>query len=213
MSMAETRTPSHERVIRIAALCGSLRPGSYTRAALKLALDSAAGAQVETELIDLRGYTLAFQDGVRETARPPDVTRLSEALRSADGILIGTPEYHGSFSGVLKNALDWMGFEEFEGKMVGLLGVSGGVMGAHEALNGLRTIGRSLHAWVVPEQVSIAEAWKVFEDDGRMKDGDVEERIRRLGRQVARFARLHKCEAALEFLENWEKAPVNPGGA
>ena len=212
MSMSETRTPSREPVIRIAALCGSLRPGSYTRAALKLALESAAEMQAETELIDLREYTLAYQDGLRDAARPPDVARLSEALRRADGILLGTPEYHGSFSGVLKNALDLMGFDEFEGKMVGLLGVSGGVMGAHEALNGLRTIGRSLHAWVVPEQVSIAEAWKVFGEDGRVKSSEVEDRIRRFGRQVARFARLHRCEGALEFLENWEKAPVNPGG-
>jgi FMN reductase len=50
-------------------------------------------------------------------------------------------------AGVLKNALDLMGFEEFEGKVVGLVAVSGGAMGGLSALNGLRDISRALHAW------------------------------------------------------------------
>jgi len=54
---------------------------------------------------------------------------LREEVKQAHGIILGTPEYLGSYSGVLKNALDLMGFEEFEGKMLGLLGVSGGAMG------------------------------------------------------------------------------------
>ena len=56
---------------------------------------------------------------------PPGVGKLREEVRAAEGIILGTPEYHGGFSGVLKNALDLMGFDEFEGKMMGLVGVSG----------------------------------------------------------------------------------------
>ena len=115
-------------------------------------------------------------------------------------------------SGVLKNALDLMGFDEFEGKMIGLVGVSGGRMGAHDALGTLRNVGRALHAWVIPEQASVPEAWKVFTDDGKITDPQLETRLKEVGRQLTRFARLHKCENALDFVRNWQKAQVNPGG-
>ncbi|MEO2055252.1 MAG: NADPH-dependent FMN reductase [Nitrospira sp.] len=125
---------------------------------------------------------------------------------------MATPEYHGSFSGVLKNALDLMGFDEIEGKMIGLLDVSGGKLGALNALNGLRVVGRALHAWVIPEQTSIPEAWGMFDDEGNISDTELKGRIMELGRQVARFSYLHTSEGAQEFLRAWEGAPLNPGG-
>ncbi len=112
---------------------------------------------------------------------------------------------------MLKNALDLMGFDELEGKMIGLLGVSGGKLGAAHALSSLRAIGRALHAWVIPQEAWVPEAWNVFESDGRLKDPQYEERLKEVGRQVARFAYLHTSEKALEFLRLWEGAPVNPG--
>lgn len=192
-------------------ICGSLRQGSYTRAALNAALRGAAEAGARTQLLDLVEYGLGFA-GRGEGDEMESVATLRRQVREADGIILGTPEYHGSFSGVLKNALDLMGFTEFEGKMVGLVGVSGGKMGAFDALNGLRNVGRALHAWVVPEQASVPEAWKVFDDSGQIKDTEIAERLLTVGRQVTRFARLHKCAAAAEFLKGWEAAPVNPGG-
>jgi FMN reductase len=201
-----------ETSVRIAAICGSLRPGSYTKMALEVALRGAGGDGGETDLIDLRDFRLAFADGGGDEGHTaPDVVLFRERVKAADGILLGTPEYHGSFSGVLKNALDLTGFGEWEGKMLGLVGVSGGRMGAFEAINSLRHIGRSLHAWVVPEQVSIPEAWKVFDEAGHPRDAAIEKRLQEVGRQVSRFARLHKCAAAHDFLRDWEKAPDNPG--
>jgi FMN reductase len=197
--------------IRIVGISGSLRTGSYTRRAVECALLGAAEAGAQTQLIDLTEYQLVFRDGKDETAYPNDVFRLRQDVKQATGVILGTPEYHGSFSGVLKNSLDLMGFDEFEGKMIGLVGVSGGRMGAFDALNSLRNIGRALRAWVIPEQASVPEAWKVFTDDGRISDPQLEERLKDVGRQVARFARLHKCENALEFLSNWQKAQANPG--
>ena len=70
---------------------------------------------------------------------------------------------------MLKNALDLMGFDEFEGKMIGLVGVSGGAMGAFEALNSLRNIGRALHAWVVPEQAAVPEAGRYSNASGAIR--------------------------------------------
>src|SRR5262249_11195140 len=196
--------------VRVAAVCGSLRRDSFTRMALAIALRGAAERGCETELIDLRNFQLVFASGGGGT-HAGDVERFRGRLRAADGIILGTPEYHGSLSGVLKNALDLTGFAEWEGKMLGLVGVSGGRMGAHEALNTLRHIGRSLHAWVIPEQVSIPEAWKSFDAEGNLKDRVLEDRLREVGRQVARFAYLHKCATAHDFLADWQVAHPNPG--
>lgn len=199
--------------IHVVGICGSIRPGSFTRMALVEALAGAAADGATTQLIDLRDYRLPFvttADGPEQQS--PDVLRLRTEMKSADGIILATPEYHGSFSGVLKNAIDLMGFDEFEGKMVGLVGVSGGRMGASDALNTLRSVGRVLHAWVLPQQVSIPEARSLFDSAGQIKDEQLGRRLRDTGAQVARFARVHKCANAEEFVQLWQKAPENPGG-
>jgi NAD(P)H-dependent FMN reductase len=203
-----------EAPIKVIGLCGSLRKGSYTRMALEIVLAGAAELGADIHLIDLRNYNLVFCDGERdESTYPQDVFNLRNKVKAAQGLILGTPEYHSSLSGVLKNALDLMSFKEFEGKMVGLVGVSGGSMGAINALNTLRTIGRSLHAWILPEQVSIPQSWKVFDEtEGRIKDSEIEQRLMEMGRQVSRFAYLHTSEKSQEFLRLWETAPVNPGG-
>jgi FMN reductase len=199
--------------IRIVAICGSLRLGSYTRMALQVALRGARESGAEATLIDLRDYQLIFCDGKEnESGYPKDVFRIRDDVKRAHGLILGTPEYHGGVSGVLKNALDLLGFDELEGKMIALVGVSGGALGAVHALSHLRTVGRALHAWVIPEQVAISEAWKVFDEEGNLKNPEVEKRLLEVGRQVARFSYLHTSEKALEFLRVWEGAPLNPGG-
>lgn len=200
------------RDLKIAAISGSIRPGSYTRMAIAVALSGAAEFGVTTELIDLCDYALPHV-GSKQDSEHPEALRLREAVKSAHGIILGTPEYHGGFSGVLKNALDLMGFEEFESKVIGLVAVSGGTMGGSIALSGLRTVGRALHAWVIPEEAGVPEAWKAFAADGSVTDPKMEARLKNVGLQVARFTRLHRCEKALDFLREWEKAPDNPGGS
>jgi NAD(P)H-dependent FMN reductase len=203
---------SPEKAVRVVGLCGSLRHGSFTKMALKAALSAAASPVCETELIDLLDFNLFFADGRPERGGvSPDLERFRARIRSSDGVIIGTPEYHGSFTGVLKNALDLTGFTEWQGKMIALIGVSGGRMGAYNALNSLRDIGRSLHAWVIPEQVVIPEAHKQFDASGNLTDRNLEKRLSELGKQVARFAYLHKCAAAHDFMADWEKSQPNPG--
>jgi len=197
--------------LKVIGICGSLREGSYTRMALAIALEGAQELGAETQIIDLNQYNLVFNDG-RDTPYPEGVLRLRADVQHAQGIILGTPEYHAGMSGVLKNAVDLMGFEQFGGKMLGLVGVSGGVMGAVNALNSLRAIGRALHAWVIPQQVSIPQAWKVFDEDGQIKDDQYQERLKDIGRQVARFAYMHSSEQVQDFLKMWEQAPTNPGG-
>jgi NAD(P)H-dependent FMN reductase len=205
--------PEERQPIRVAGICGSLRPGSYTRLALVLALRGAEEAGAQTELIDLRDYQIIFCDGKDdESLYPEDVLKLRANVRRAQGIILGTPEYHGGYSGVLKNALDLMGFDEFEGKLLGLIGVSGGRVGAIGAMHSLRDVGRALHAWVIPEQAGVPDVEEVFDEQGRCKDPETEERLKAVGRQVVRFARLHTAERAGEFLREFESAVDNPGG-
>jgi hypothetical protein len=82
-----------------------------------------------------------------------------------------------------------------------------------EPYNRLRTVGRALHAWVIPEQASVPEAWRVFDASGSLTDHALEKRLKEVGRQVARFAYLHTSAQAQAFLRAWESTPVNPEGA
>ena len=197
--------------IQVLALCGSMSEDSSTRCALQIALNGARQTGAQTQLCDLREYHLPFAGLRHDPETFPDVKRLSDQCRNAQAILWGTPEYHGSYSGVLKNALDLMGFDEFQGKMIGLVGVAGGSIGAINALNHLRSVGRQLHAWVLPQQVSIARAHAAFDENGNLRDADVEKRLLEMGREVARFACLHGTTAE-DFVKRWETAAENPGG-
>jgi NAD(P)H-dependent FMN reductase len=197
---------------RVIGLVGSLRPRSATRMAVEYALRGAKEEGAHADLLDLAAYNLPFLGREREAAYVKSVERFRADLRAADGMILGSPEIHGSVSGVLKNALDLASSDEFEGKMVGLVGVAGGRMGATETLSHLRTIGRSLHAWVVPTQASIGNSDDAFDSRGEPVDAEVGERLKAMGRQVARFAWLHKCENHVQFLKEWEGAPVHDGG-
>ena len=206
-------THHDETSLHVVGISGSLRHGSYTKRAVELALAGAVEMGATTHLIDLRHYDLVFCDGSKiEGERAPDVLRLQREVRRAQGIILGTPEYHGSFSGVLKNAIDLMSFEEFEGKIVGLVGVSGGSLGAVTALNDIRRVARWVPAWVIPHQASVPEAWNCFDDDGRLRDEELVGRLKEVGRQVTRFAYLHHSHQSREFLRLWEEALPNPGG-
>jgi len=194
-------------VTHVMGLAGSLRAESATRMAVRYALTGAEDEGAKIELMDLAAYNLPFLGREKEQPGARDVERFRADLRAADGIILGSPEIHGSFSGVLKNALDLTGSDEFEGKMVGLVGVAGGQMGAVETLSQLRTVGRSLHAWVVPTQASIGDSGTAFNQRGEPVRSEVGNRLRSVGRQVAHFARLHKCENHLQFMKEWEGAP------
>ena len=76
----------------------------------------------------------------------------------------------------------------------------------------MRSVGRALHAWVVPEQAAVANVDEAFDEQGNCKDKAVEKRLKAVGRQVAKFAGLHNSQQAREFLKLWEAATENPGG-
>jgi len=149
----------------LVAISGSRRDGSYTRRALRIALDAAADSGAETELLDLREVDLPPFD--------PDADE-------------GETVYHGSYSATLKDALDYCGKEEFEDTTVGLLAVAGGGSYA-SALDHLRVVVRTIHGNAVPHQVGIRGASGKFDGDD-LTDDSLDERVRELGRGVTRYA-------------------------
>ena len=186
--------------IRVVAICGSLREDSYTRLALRRALEEAERGSVETELLDLREWDLPAFDADVDRASAGDAAELAARVREADAVLLGTPMYHGSFSSPLKTALDYCGFEEFEDKTVGLLAVAGGAFPV-TALEHLRSVCRSLNAWVIPHQVAVANARRVV-DDGAFVDESLENRVATLGRRAVQYARIEPDPDSFESDQN-----------
>ncbi|TAG92852.1 MAG: NAD(P)H-dependent oxidoreductase [Oscillatoriales cyanobacterium] len=163
-------------MVKIVGIGGSLRAGSYSQMALNVAANRAQALGAEVEVLDLRSINLPFCNGENDYHEYPDVEKLRNAVKEADGLILATPEYHGSLSGVLKNALDLLSFEHLDGKVVGSISVLGGQVNSN-ALNDLRVILRWVHAWVIPEQIAIAQAWKAFSPDGKLLDEKLSERF------------------------------------
>ncbi|QPV61651.1 NAD(P)H-dependent oxidoreductase [Halosimplex litoreum] len=165
----------------VVAVCGSRREGSYTRRALRIALDAAAESGADTELLDLRTLDLPPFDPDADEGEA--VVAFKRRVRAADAVILGSPVYHGSYSATLKDALDYCGKEEFADATVGLLATAGGGSYA-STFDHLRTVVRSVHGWTVPTQVGIRGAHDKFDGD-RVVEPGLEDRIRRLGREVA----------------------------
>lgn len=136
-------------MVKIVGIAGSLRKDSYSQLALEVAAQRLQALGADVEILDLRQMQLPFCDGGDDYSEYPDVEKLQNAVKNADGLVLATPEYHGSVSGVLKNALDLMSFDQLSGKLTGLISVLGGQPNSN-ALNDLRVIMRWVYAWVIP---------------------------------------------------------------
>jgi FMN reductase len=163
-------------MVKIVGIAGSLRSDSYSQLALTVAAEKVKALGAEVEILDLRQMNLPFCDGGDEYPNYPDVEKLQTAFDRADGIILVSPEYHGSISGVLKNALDLMSFDQLSGKVAGFISILGGQSNSN-ALNDMRVILRWVHAWSIPEQVAIGQAWQAFSKDGKLTDEKLAQRL------------------------------------
>lgn len=133
-----------------------------------------------------------YTPGIREVPEP--VQALIDTVYAADGLVWGSPLYHGTISGSFKNALDWLDLLDdrtpayLTDKVVGLISTAGGVQGI-QAINTMEFVVRALRGWAVPRVLPISQAWKVFDEQGRAQDSKVEAELRALGREVVRVAR------------------------
>jgi len=146
--------------IRTLGICGSLRTASYTRQALMIALAAAQRRGAETKLCSSAEVTLPLCDGRNEDL-DPHVLNLRSQVQHADALLIGSPEYCGTFSAVLKNVIEWLSPNLLMGKVIGVLAVAEGGA-AHGALSALQHICLLQGAWVLPFGVAVPFAQATF---------------------------------------------------
>ncbi|EFW93295.1 NADPH-dependent FMN reductase [Haladaptatus paucihalophilus DX253] len=183
---------------RVVAICGSLNEKSTTRVALQNALVGVESEGGTGELLDLREFDLPLFDPSNRDAG--DAAELKRRVREADAVILGTPVYHGSYSSPLKTALDYCGFDEFEGKTVGLLAVAGGRFPI-TAMDHLRSVCRALDAWVLPYEAAIPRSHSAVVN-GAFTDAELESRVVALGRQIVLYANIEPCPESFESGEN-----------
>jgi chromate reductase len=159
--------------MRVLGIAGSLRVGSYNRALLRAARELAP-AGMEIAEFDLRALPL-YDGDVEAAGNPEPVAAFKDAIRSADAILIATPEYNRGVPGVLKNAIDWASRpplgSPLAGKPVALMGASTGRGGTARAQEQLRTALEYSRADVLAQpEMLVPEAYMSFDEGGRLTD-------------------------------------------
>jgi NAD(P)H-dependent FMN reductase len=178
----------------ILGIAGSLRRGSYNAALLRAATELApAGVRVETASI--RGIPLYDGDVEAQSGIPEPVRELKDRVASCDGLLLVTPEYNNSLPGAFKNAIDWLSrppadiARVFRNRPVALAGATPGTGATHLSqvawLPVLRTLGA--RPWF-GRTLAVASAAQVFDEDGRVVDEKVRERVRAFMADFAEFA-------------------------
>jgi FMN reductase len=174
--------------LEVLILCGSSRPDSSTHRALEVAAEGIVEAGGVPVWADpwMANLPVLGTEGGHHSA----VAEHLRAARRARGFLWGTPEYHGTCSGMLKNALDYLSRENTEGKWAALVATSGGRQGAVGTLITLRMVARSLHIWTLPGDVSLAASAETWDQDGNLSDQEMARRLRRLGSDLVDALRL-----------------------
>ena len=181
----------NHNALHILAASGSSRPANYTRRVLALAVDELQTRhQVQVDLIDLSTTDFPFPG-----QGPSRATHRAQALvKGAAGVLLATPEYHGSYSSAMKRFIENLGFPStLAGKPVALLGAAAGQIGAVKALEHLGSVCSHVGALVLPGPVSVARVHKVFDGKGRCLDAAIEKRIRGLSTHLMAFIHSRIC--------------------
>ena len=181
-----------EKPIRIVVINGSVRPHNYTAMASALVVDELTkDPKVHVQVLDPAELHLPLPglDGNSEGVR-----RLQNAVKHATAVVLATPEYHGSFSSVMKLVIENLGFPSLlQGKPVALLGVAAGAIGAIKSLEHLRGVASHVGAIVLPTPISVANVRSVFDAAGRPTDPGVESAIRGLARALIEYLHGNVC--------------------
>ncbi|SRR5579875_273687 len=182
--------------IKVFAICGSLRKGSYNRMALKAAAENLPPGMA-LDQYDRLAEIPPYNEDVRQQGFPPVVEDLCRRIREADGLLFVTPEYNYSMPGVLKNAIDWASrapAQPFAGKPIAMMGASMGMFGTGRAQYHLRQTCVFLD--MIPlnkPEVMIPQAQNKFDAQGRLTDEATRKFIQDLMAALAAWIRRLKA--------------------
>ncbi len=180
----------------ILGLGGTVRPSSSTEKALAIALKAVEAGGGRTRLLGgefLAGLPL-FNPGPGGPNADQQV--LIDAVREADGIIVATPGYHGSLSGVMKNTLDTLELLRddarpyFTGRAVGVVVTAEGWQAAGTTLTAVRSIIHAMRGWPTPFGAALNANSGSFEADGSAKDPKDGWQLTTVGEQVLEFAKM-----------------------
>jgi FMN reductase len=179
----------------IVGIGGTTRTGSSSEQALRLALrmaeeDGAEIAMVAGAALDLPMYA------PERPERSSNARNLVDLLRRSHGVIVTSPGYHGSISGLVKNALDYVEDMRddtdayFEGRSIGCVACACGWQATGSTLAALRSIVHALRGWPTPIGVAINSSHKVFDADGSCLDVAIAKQLELMVKQVLDFARM-----------------------
>ena len=178
---------------RIVGIGGTSAPRSSSLTALNAVLAAAAKEGAATTVLELGQLGLPmYEHGVPVTDA---VKRYAETVSQADALVWSSPLYHGTISGLFKNAIDWLevlsGAEPayLHDKPVGLVAVAAGGH-ALQAISTMEHMVRALRGWTVPYVVAVNRASDAFDRDGTVKSESVERQLTKLGAEIVRSANL-----------------------
>lgn len=158
--------------LHIALLLGSIREGRRTvHLARHLEQLFAASPGVEARLLDLQSWELPLLENrwAEQTPPPPALAAFSQELRQADALIFLSPEYHGSYTGVLKNAIDHF-WKEFERKPIGVAATGAGRFGGINASTEMQQLVLSLGAFPMPFKLLAPRIQDAFGPEGEIRD-------------------------------------------
>jgi FMN reductase len=179
----------------ILGIGGTTCPASVTERALTVSLQAAVEEGSATLLIAGPDLILPMYSPI-EAERAAAAIQLVDALRACDGLIIASPSYHGSVSGLIKNALDYV--EDLradrrvylDGVAVGLIACAGGWQGASQTLAALRAIVHALRGWPTPLGAALNTSTRLFDEAGHCVDLSSKFQLETVGRQVVEFCRM-----------------------
>jgi FMN reductase len=186
----------------VVGIGGTIGGISSTERALRIALDAAASEGFDTRMFGGADMARLPLYDPKATARTAEEQEFVATVRQASAIIIASPGYHGSISGVVKNALDLL--EEtardadrpyLADMPVGLIATAYGWQATGSTIAALRSIVHALRGWPTPFAAAINTQITKFDDGGGASDPAVVEQLRLIGRQVARFAPLAQSHA------------------
>jgi chromate reductase, NAD(P)H dehydrogenase (quinone) len=162
---------------------GSTRQASFNRLLARNAADMARTAGATVTLLELADFDIPMYNADLEArGTPADVIKLKALLHAHPAWVICSPEYNGSYSGLLKNTMDWAsspvrsdpawtdGLKAFRGKVVGMLSASPGALGGLRSQSHLAPLLLNLQCWVAPKAFALAKAGDAFDADGQLRD-------------------------------------------
>ncbi|SDM11377.1 NAD(P)H-dependent FMN reductase [Oryzisolibacter propanilivorax] len=195
--------------MKLLVFAGSARSESFNRRLARVAADAARAAGAQATLLELADYDIPMYHAELEArGTPPDVIRLKEAMDAHPAWIIATPEYNGSYTGLLKNTLDWTSSpvaghpvfadasRPFAGKVVGMLSASNGALGGLRAQSHLAPLLLNLGCWLAPRAYALPRAASAFDAQGQLLDAEQQAQVADVVRQVLWAAgRLHGEQA------------------